>query len=263
MNSMKKHLSLYLLCCVLSLGGEPCMAANVYFNESPQGWHWNNLKTPVKKTRIKRSKQTATPSSHDPLTVLHHVKQALQRAKARAVLVPTVQNVSRYLRMQQWVVNQSTRFTQVWKETLLKHPSLDYGITHPTESQARQGYLAVKRHVKQRLVARLAKTHGLFFFYRGNNLLDREFAKTVIAFASAHGFSMIGVPMDHHALPFVPNNHINTNQAQALGVSALPAVFLVAPRLHQVMPVAYGYHSQNELLTAMFNAATHFRQEGS
>ena len=157
----------FFVCCVLSLSGVRCLASTVYFHETPQGWHWNNLKVTLKKKRVKPSQHSITAASpHDPLVMLAQVKQVLQRAKARAVLVPTIQNVSHYMRLQQWVANQATRFTQVWQQALLQHPSLDYGITHPTESQARQGYLAVRRSVKQQFVAQLAKTHGLFFFYR-------------------------------------------------------------------------------------------------
>ena len=237
-------------------------AQSDYFAKNPQGWHWNNLIDKRMQKRIMKSKNmsAAKDSDDSPISQMKAIHKALEIAKDRAVLNPTVSNIHEYLVIQNMITEQSTQFAQNWQRTILLYPEFDYNLKHPVESSENQAFQSQVHDLKVRAVNQLSKNDGLFYFYRGNNTLDQVMAKTVTQFANWYHFSLIGISVDNKILPNIKNNKINQGQAQLLGIKALPALVLINPKTGSHSILSYGYASNDELLTSCFNLSTNFRR---
>lgn len=228
---------------VLLLLVAPCLgiASNHFLASPPEGWHWNNVESPPKKEKNK-------PAPLAPEARLQKVQKMFANVKAQAVINPTPDNVYRYLVMQQYMVEQSSLFANVAYQVVNTHPNLNNDLHNPTSSLARKAFLNQKDVKKRDIAKAIAAHYGLFFFYRGSNTADVATASIIQHFASRYGFSLIGVPMDGKAISLIKDNQADRGQAKNLGVKALPALFLVDPKNHDVQVLRYGYPSEDELL---------------
>lgn len=242
------------ICGIFSYSQAIC-AFSQYYNQNPIGWHWNDEmeKQPLKHKKTPMIKNT---NNSNPIAQMKRVQLALQYAKDKAVLNPTVENIREYLIIQNMIMNQSTRFADNWKKTMLLYPEFDYGISHPTDSAISQVVQSNLHNQKAAIAKLMAKQFGLLFFYNGSNPLSLVMEKTLTQFASFYGFSIIAVSVDQNVIPNLLPTRIDNGQAVSLGVKALPALVLVNTKTgaHQIL--TYGYASINELLTDCYNVYT-------
>lgn len=229
----------------LLLIASACFASNHFLSSAPEGWHWNNVKVPPKPIKNKQTKAAMlTPSER-----LAEAKKYINNIKAEAVMNPTPENVYRYLVVQQFIMQRSSLFANVAHEVVSTNPSLNYDLKNPTNQLARKAFLNSENTEQRDLAKVVAKHFGLFFFYRGYNKADIAAASVIQNFADRYGFSLIGIPMDGRAISLIKHNLPDVGQAKALGVKALPALFLVNPVSHEVQVFRYGYPSEDELLS--------------
>lgn len=252
---------IYASVIIFFINSQDIYAFSTYYNQNPQGWHWNNLQgknsvdeiEKLKKIKNQSEKTMKDNKNNNPIEEMSRVHLALKYAKDRAVLNPTVENIREYLMIQNMVMDQSTRFSKNWRKTMLLYPEFDYGVSHPTDSAISQ-IVQSNLHNKKATVAKLlAHQFGLLFFYEGSNPLSTAMAKTVKQFSQFYGFSTIAVSVDHTIIPNLLPTRIDSGQARNLGVKALPALVLVNPKTGQHQILTYGYASINELLTDCYN----------
>ena len=187
------------------------------------------------------------------------LRQALQEAKAKAILYPTVENMRSYLILQNFVTNQASLFTQVWKRTLLEYPDLDYSILHPIQNSAQHVMYAETSKKEDEAIQSFAKQYGLFFFYRGNNSLDQALAPIIESFSRGNHISLIPVSMDGKTLAVFGSNQIDRGQAEKLGIKYFPALILVNPKNQKIQPLNYGFISDADLRRRFLQIATNFQ----
>ena len=228
----------------------------------PKGWQWYNTPPHSKRKRVVSTVQTSHMvflsqlDAKDQVAVLHYYTI---NAIDQAILNPSNANVKKAILWQNFWSDRASNFTMGWQRTMLANPTLDYTVTHPTENNTARIALAAQRQAEDQVIARFAKSNGLFFFYRGRAPLDQAFAKVVEGFVAAHHLALIGISMDGALLPGITQNFINHGQAQAIGVKAYPALLLVNPTTHHIQPIHYGFASSNELAKAFLNVARHFK----
>ncbi len=245
---------------IVLLATHASFADTAYYRTNPQGWHWNDMPLVDQHKLVKPKTVQATSQVSNPLAVLHRVQRQLQAAKALAVLQPTVANTARFYAMQHWISERATQFAQTSRLVMLLYPSLDYGLQHPSNTQADQ--LAQLQHAErdQQRLHQLAQTDVLIFFYRGGQALDQLLAKTVAQFAAQANMSLLGAPMDHRALAVMPKNLTDFGQAATLGVKALPALVLVNPTTRESQVVVYGAFSQAALPRLISERVTQYQE---
>lgn len=243
----------------VSLAGS-ALASNPYFARAPQGWHWNNepTKKVVRTTRGQPHHSAIVMAKLNPVQQVKAIHQALIRAKDLALEDQTPQNIARYMAIQQWVYQQATSFSKNWVRTLLLYPQYNYVLKHPTATSVHQVKLSDRHKTSEKLAQLLAKKDMLFYFYRGENQLDQEGAKSVIPFAQNYGFNLVGASMDGHALKTIPTNINGKSDYKAFGLKALPALVLVNPQTGKHTLFSYGYPSQNGILRRLYRGATNF-----
>ncbi len=93
----------------------------------------------------------------------------------------------------------------------------------------------------------IAKTHGLFYFFRESCPYCKQFSPLLSSFAKRHGFHVTAITLDGGTSPGFPNPTRDNGAAQRLGVQTVPALYLVEPHSRAVTPVSFGVISPAEL----------------
>lgn len=219
-----------------------------YFNDHAQGWHW--YKDP-------KEQKPEDDDQKDPVSQMNAVRAAVERAKDKMVLYPTKENVKNYIAVQNKVSGNAAELSKTWREVLLENPELDFSLVHPTNNAARQVENDLTSKNENIAIQRLAKSSGLFFFYRSSCPYCVRFAPILKDFAETYGLTIIPITTDGISLPEFPNSYPDQGQAAKFQVKAEPALFIVNPYTRQAIPVSYGLTSEADLKRRILNIAEH------
>ena len=75
------------------------------------------------------------------------MRRALEEARAEAILNPTRENVTAYLRLQQETLQRAAAFSDAFRRTVWATPELDYTLRRPVGALAKQVWSDGRRHV--------------------------------------------------------------------------------------------------------------------
>ncbi len=228
------------------------------------GWHWYNEIYQEETKEIKDQKaDDSSKNRKSAISQMAILRQAVQEAKARAILYPTVENMRSYLILQNFVTNQAGLFTQIWKKTLLEYPELDYNVSHPTQNVAQHVMYAENSKKEKEAIRVISEKYGLFFFYRGSNPLDQALAPIIAGFSHENNISLLPVSVDGKLIEIFSenqNSRVNNGQAEKLGIKHFPALILVDPKNQKVVPINYGFISDAELQRRFLQVASKFKE---
>ena len=239
----------------LASAPEPASEAIRYFTRHADGWFW--YRDPLE---TDESKAPAPPASAtaptDPEAAIANERHTLEVALDRALLEPTPDNVQAYLALNQQLMNQASTFAQTWRGVVWTHPELDHTVQSPVGPAA---YLASNLAVdkdEDQLTAD-ARQWGLLFFFRGSCPYCHKLAPILKQFADRYGFQLVAITQDGGALPEFPQPQADTGASGALGIDAVPAVFVVNPATRIVAPAVFGLVSWSDLTQRVRYAIDH------
>ena len=220
--------------------------AITYWLRNQEGWFWYRDPAPVKR---RPNAKPAVSQRQKDLTDFKAMQQRLDDLKRIAVMNPTNDNLTAYMRYQRWVMNKSARFAERWQRLVWSVPELDYGLTgRPTNAMAINVFDDQHRDRDADTVRGLAATHGLLFVFRSDCPFCHRFAPILKRFEQDFGMTVLAVSLDGAALPEYPNAQPDNGIAARLNPSAVPALYLTAPATREIQPVGFGLMSLSELI---------------
>ena len=218
----------------------------------PVGWHWYNqslsLKNPRDAARLRAFHHLP------PQAQLKLLQAATTRLKDKAILSGKVSDIAAFKRAQDFWVARATQFTLGWEQMLLAHPALNYALTFPHANALAPITQRAKSHEEAQALLQLSKNHGLLFFYRAQEAVDKFSLNIVNRFAHRTHFALIMMAVDNE----------KTNglmKANALGVNYFPALVLVNPKTGHTQVVNYGFHSEAELTRRLWQIVHHWQAD--
>ena len=257
---MKKLVFYFVLMFIYSSS----YAEEIYpFPDESKGFHWYN--DPMTIEEKETSKKTKLSSRHitkeNAEKIIEAIRKDLDQAKALAILYPTTENIAKYRKYQDLISELSTKFASQWKRTLLEYPEFDYNLRYSHYNNAAS--ITSKQDKKKRFKAILDLTnkYGLFFFYRGENELDKQFSGVVRQFSIAYKIPIIAVSVDKEISPYFPLTKADRGIVTKLNVKHFPAIFLVEPKSEEVKPLSYGFMSLDDLEKRSLDVSTNFKAD--
>ena len=233
-------------------------SAHAQFYEShAEGWHWyGNPKEETEEVakEIKKNEDI----SNDPVKQMKALRETIERALDTAILQPTDANVENYIALQNRLSNQSSLFADVWQRVLLKNPSLNYALIHPTNNLAKRVDLDLQHKKEDAAIAKLAQESGLFFFYSSSCAYCRKFAPILKNFSLNYNISVIPITLDGGFLPEFPNSKVDKGQAAKFNVTVEPSLFAVNPYTRKAYPVSQGLISEYDLRKRILDISQNF-----
>lgn len=200
-------------------------------------------KKPVKKEEPSNASQaTATER-------ISKIRARLEEIRAAAVLEPTTENVSAYIRFQRIQLDRASHFTDVWQRVLWQQPDLDYTLKRPVSNLAKKVWSDARGVEQENLLAHLGARYGIFYIYSGSCGACRAFSPLMRAFADRYDLPVKAVSTDGAPNDYFPDALADGGQVTALGLSGqpVPAVILFDSVSRDVIPVGFGLMTEEDM----------------
>lgn len=241
---IKKTVSkiLILLLCLI---GTNLHAA--FFGKRAEGWHWYQDPMP-----IQTEEQDKTQNRGEKLSaneVVETYKKELENRLHFAWVNPNFKNIKAYQELQKEMLDKAQNFSEMWMRVVYNIPELDHTLVAPVNHKARHLYFDQKQQEATQTIQNLANTHGLFFFFDSQCRFCQEFAPIVQLFSKRYHWEVMpisadGGPLKEFSRPLTDNGIIHQWK-----IDRFPALFAVNPEAQEVIPIAYGMTSLDEIET--------------
>lgn len=223
-----------------------------YFEVHEKGWHWyrevpgvdKNQVMPDPNNKIKDNKETL---QKNPIEELKAYQKRLEEAKAMAVMHPSRENIEKYQYLQYEALERANKFSSIWMENVYRNPELNYSLISPTSQKARHIYLHEKEKKKMEKIAELSKEYGLFYFFKKGCEYCKEFGPIVKRFSEKYKWAVLAISEFGEEEPLFERNVRDNGLADTWGVSTYPSLFAVNPKTGDVIPIANGMISIEEM----------------
>ena len=260
---MKKPSIIALACIVLSAVAVPVQAREwrPWCGEAESvpalGWHFYCDEAETAESEPEPAMLPDTPAAAPPESAsarILEMRRALEETRARAILDPSAENVTAYLRLQQEALQRAAAFSDSFRRTVWATPDLDYTLKRPVGALAKHVWSDRRRAEREAALARLGERYGLIYLGHVDCGGCRVFGPLLRAFALRHGLDVLAVSMTGAALEGWPEAVPDNGRAARLGLdgSPLPAVVLFDMETKQVLPVAFGVVAEDQLAERIF-----------
>jgi len=246
-----RHFKLCLLMFLWGLGSS-LLQAKPFYAQHDEGWFWyqREEKKELRTDTLKDKSVPSTPSSK-LLTAKDKVKQIqenFEEATAQAILNPTLSNVQDVMTLQRQIIDRSTQFQEIWMQASL-FEGQHLRLSDNGAPLARKIMQEQKEKELQQKIRRLAKETGLFFIFREDCKFCHAFAPVVKEFSREYGFEIKAISGDGGKLKEFPDAVPDNGMIQKINVKRIyPALFLAHPPTGNVIPVAWGMTTPDQLL---------------
>ena len=209
--------------------------------KEPQGWLWyKEAPTLLKKASPIKKKRTPT----EEVEVL---KKEFEEATALAILTPSFENVQKAQRLQTQIMNRAETFSKMWQWVVLQDASHWQEASHSNRVH-REIYKEEEEKKLKKNLKTLAKSYGLFLFFKTNCAYCHAFAPIVKMFADQYGFVVKAVSADGGTLKEFPSSVMDNGTIRKLNPEGIfPALFLINPATNDVIPLSWGMNSLSVL----------------
>ncbi|MEZ8822458.1 MULTISPECIES: type-F conjugative transfer system pilin assembly protein TraF [Vibrio] len=231
-------------------------------SETPKGWRWYNEAKP-QKVKPKEEEPALPPNSVSTVMSATEQMQWFHRefdeALNDATINPTDEEKNlKVMRLKKFIDEKTTQTGMTFKKLITENPELSYTKDRPTEQAARDTYYQTIKVKNEASVRQLVQEGwGIYFVYEGNDALSQTLAPSVQDFANRYHIDLVGISKDGHVFDVIKENHIdNTGRVQ---VRYTPALMLANIHTKELKPLAYGFISQNDLLSRFHNVATNYQ----
>ena len=218
---------------------------------SPLGWHFYCDRDEAEDEEPQTGQAPKTASARERILA---TREALEEARARAVLEPTQDNVKAYLRLQQEALQNAAAFSDAFRRAVWSNPALDYTLRRPVGALAKRLWTEERRAERDATLARLGERYGLIYLGSEKCPGCRVFGPLLRAFALRHGLEVLAVSMTGGPLDGWPEAVADKGRAARLGIEApvLPALILYDTRTRRAIPVSYGVVAEDQLAERIF-----------
>lgn len=185
---------------------------------------------------------------------LDAITAALRELKARAILEPTPENVTAYIRFQRAQLDRASLFGDVWQRALWQTPELDYTLKRPVATLAKQTWLDGRRIERAAALREVGRRYGLFYFFASDCAACRVMSPIVKSVADTHGITLRAISTDGGPSETFARYTVETDQRAAMGLTpkVTPAIALFDSRAQSAIPVGYGVIAADELQDRIF-----------
>ncbi len=182
------------------------------------------------------------------------MRKALEEARAEAILNPTTENVTAYLRLQQETLQRAATFSDAFRRTVWATPELDYTLRRPVGALAKQVWSDQRREARDAALAKLGERYGLIYLGHAGCAGCKVFGPLLRAFARRHGLDVLAVSLSGEALEGWPEAVADNGRAARLGLgnAPVPALVLFDTALRRVVPVGFGVMAEDEMAERIF-----------
>lgn len=275
MSVMQRLVAATAFCfAILAAHGAPAPAAEPdeeaeqipTYMRGKQGWFWYEDRAqkkdehPSRPAETKSKEQLQREQDLRDLQAFKNFQRELEEAQQIATINPSDQNMLRFLRLLAETRRKASVFTDVGSRVASLSPSVDDTLNgrnmRPTTPAATKMWDEQRRYQSDARIKELAKTHGMFFFFRSDCPHCHAMAPVVKRFAARFGMTIFPVSMDGPSIPEFPqaaaNNGIAARILEQAGIPpeefAVPFVVMARPTTKEMIPIGFGAMTDSQLV---------------
>ncbi len=246
-----------LILMLMTLGALPAQAREWRSwcgAEAPLGWHFYCDRDEEFDNGAPAAKASPAEQHESVQERIQTMRKALEDARAQAILEPTPENVTAYMRLQQRALQSAAAFSDAFRRAVWANPDIDYTLRRPVGALAKRLWTKERRAERDAALARLGERYGLIYLGSEKCPACRVFGPLLRAFAQRHGLEVLAVSTTGGALEGWPEAVADQGRAARLGIQApvLPAVVLYDTQTRQALPVSYGVVAEDQLAERIF-----------
>ena len=220
------------------------------------GWHFycDRREEPPKAEPAPGPAPPSTGHDGSATARILELRQALEEARAAAILDPTPAKVTAYLRLQQETLQRAAAFSDAFRRTVWATPELDYTLRRPVGALAKQVWSDERREARDAALARLGERYGLIYLGHAGCAGCRVFGPLLRAFAKRHGLDVLAVSLTGEALEGWPEAVADNGRAARLGLgnAPVPALVLFDTATKRVLPVGFGVMAEDQMAERIY-----------
>jgi conjugal transfer pilus assembly protein TraF len=237
----------------LAIDAGPARAGDAFYCQERRLGTWFYCDAP-KETEPKGAAPSSAMTPKLAAQQLKDIGEQLEELKALAVLEPTTQNVTAYIRYQREQLDRASTFADMWGRSVWQHPDLDYSLQRPVNTVGKKVWSDQRRADRTAVMASLSQRYGVFYFYSSACGACDIFAPILRSISDQFGLSVLAVSMDGGPTSSFPGYVVDTGQYQKMGLSGgqVPALVLFDTVTKQPIPIGYGLLSADEVMQRIF-----------
>lgn len=187
------------------------------------------------------------PKSIKEMTSTKEIDEEIKRLLSVATLSPTDENVKNLALAIEYIKSKASVLSDVWRRLAWQTPELNPEGQRPANTVGLETYNKLRDTKKVQSLANLAKSHGLFFFFKSDCPYCHKLAPILKIFQARHGMEIFPVSLNAGGLPDFPVFETDRGIARSFGVEKVPALFLADKTTGDVRPISFGIISLGEL----------------
>lgn len=199
--------------------------------------------------------KSSKPTPAEPAAVrLASITKQLDELKAKAILEPTEENVTAYIRFQREQLDRASTFSDVWQRAVWQNPDIDYTLQRPVSTLGKRAWIDNRREEQEATLRRLSQRYGIFYFYAQSCGACEIFGPILKALADKSGFNVVAVSMDGGPNRTFPNYVVDVGQHARMGLTskATPALVLYDTVTRRPVPIGTGVLTADEITERIF-----------
>lgn len=192
------------------------------------------------------------PQAAPPATAsaeLEAITATLRDLRAQAILHPTPENVTSYIRFQREQLDRASLFSDVWQRALWQQADLDYTLERPVGALAKRQWQDARAASRDSVMAQLSQRYGLFYFFAQTCGACEVMSPIVKSVADRWQITVRAISTDGGPSRHFPDYAVENGQRPRMGLepAITPALVLWDSILNRPIPIGYGVLSADEL----------------
>lgn len=196
----------------------------------------------------------APPQALTATAQLDAITAKLRELKARAIVEPSPENVTAYIRFQREQLDRASLFSDVWQRAIWQDPDLDYTLERPVGTLAKRQWQDMRAAERDTVMARLGERYGLFYFFAQTCGACEVMSPIVKSVADRWHLTVRAISTDGGPSRHFPNYTVENGQRPKMGLEPriTPALVLWDSQAKRPIPIGYGVLSADELQDRIF-----------
>jgi conjugal transfer pilus assembly protein TraF len=189
---------------------------------------------------------------------LETITATLREMRAQAILHPTPENVTSYIRFQREQLDRASLFSDVWQRALWQQSELDYTLERPVGALAKRQWQDARAASRDSVMAQLSGRYGLFYFFAQTCGACEVMSPIVRSVADRWHLTVRAISTDGGPSRHFPDYAVENGQRPRMGLepAITPALVLWDSVAGRPIPIGYGVLSADELQDRIFLLTT-------
>jgi len=223
-------------------------------NDIKKGWYWYEIMKEKKEEPVAEPVPAPSASPSPPLDPwkmsVEEFKELLEKTKNTAVANPTIENMQKYIELQDITRKKALAFANVYQMFMQTHPEYSVASTVPISNPGIDALRSIRANEVESAISASRDDFALVYFHKPDCRFCGAQNGILKYFIDKYGWNIKAV-----------NLYEDPGAGQRFHVMTVPYILAVYRATGDYMPVTVGVASMNELEQKLYMAIRYLKGE--